>query len=256
MRIVVATYNIHGCIGLDGKRDPHRIARVIHSLGADVVALQEVEAWPMEGSDGMQIDCIASLTGVHAIHGPTMKRDAGHYGNALLTRLPVLDVQQLSIAVDGRQPRGALDVLLDAAGARLRVIATHLGLRPNERRKQVRMLLDVVSRESQHHHDFIVLLGDFNEWFIVGRPLRWLHRHFGSSPARRTWPSPLPFLALDRIWVHPKTALRRCAVHSSSDSRKASDHLPICAELSLELAPSAPEPYGDEPERDALSGEL
>src|SRR5947207_684989 len=83
-RVVVASYNIHRCIGLDGRRDPVRIARVIQSLDADIVALQEVESWRVEGAGGeMQIDFLAHLAGVQAIQGPTVQRPTGHYGNAL-----------------------------------------------------------------------------------------------------------------------------------------------------------------------------
>ena len=39
----VASYNIHKCRGLDGVTRPDRIVEVIRELGADVVALQEVD---------------------------------------------------------------------------------------------------------------------------------------------------------------------------------------------------------------------
>ena len=67
------------------------------------------------------------------------------HGNALLTTRDFGAVRRYDLTVDGREPRGALDVELHAAGAQVvRVIVTHLGLRPAERRAQVRKLLTVL----------------------------------------------------------------------------------------------------------------
>jgi endonuclease/exonuclease/phosphatase family metal-dependent hydrolase len=76
-------------------------------------------------------------------------------------------------------------------------------------------------------------MGDINEWFLWGRPLRWMHKHFEATPAPATFPSRLPLLALDRVWVKPRTLLRKLAVHSTPLARIASDHLPLTAELDL-----------------------
>jgi endonuclease/exonuclease/phosphatase family metal-dependent hydrolase len=76
-----------------------------------------------------------------------------------------------------------------------------------------------------------VLLGDINEWFLPGRPLRWLHARFGYGPPVRTFPAQFPLLSLDRIWAHPPAALSRVRAHSSREARRASDHLPVVAEL-------------------------
>ena len=79
-------------------------------------------------------------------------------------------------------------------------------------------------------------MGDLNEWFLWGRPLRWLHRHFENTPAPATFPSRLPVLALDRIWVKPRHLLRQLTVHTSRLARRASDHLPLVAEIAVETA--------------------
>jgi phospholipase D1/2 len=76
-----------------------------------------------------------------------------------------------------------------------------------------------------------VLMGDCNEWFLWGRPLRRLHRYFERTPAPRTFPSSLPILSLDRVWTHPASMLRRIDVHRSSLARVASDHLPLVATI-------------------------
>ena len=74
-----------------------------------------------------------------------------------------------------------------------------------------------------------VLMGDINEWFLWGRPLRWLHRRFGYSPAPATFPVCLPMFALDRIWIRPQERMHRVAAHVSLAARMASDHLPLLA---------------------------
>jgi endonuclease/exonuclease/phosphatase family metal-dependent hydrolase len=111
----------------------------------------------------------------------------------------------------------------------LRVLATHLGLRPTERREQVKRLLAAV--EGEHEHSTI-LMGDLNEWYLWGRPLRWLHAHFRDKPAAPpTFPARRPVLALDRIWVSPIGCLRSLRRHASPLARAASDHLPLVAEV-------------------------
>jgi len=73
----------------------------------------------------------------------------------------------------------------------------------------------------------VVLMGDLNEWFLWGRPLRWLRAHFGRAPAPATFPARRPVLALDRIWVEPRRLRTGLAVHSTTLARSASDHLPV-----------------------------
>jgi endonuclease/exonuclease/phosphatase family metal-dependent hydrolase len=228
--LVVASYNIRQCKGVDGRRDPKRIAEVIQSLGAQVIALQEVDSWPGPGSEPVQMEFLAHMVGLHAISGPTIERQDGHYGNALLTRLPIVDVRTLDLTVFRREPRGALDVLLDAGGATVRVIATHLGLLPSERRYQVQRILETVEEDDQ---TVTVLLGDINEWFVAARALRWLHARFGQGAGGRTYPSWLPLFKLDRVWVRPTTALGSFQVHVTPVTRRASDHLPVSASIVL-----------------------
>ncbi|UXI66557.1 endonuclease/exonuclease/phosphatase family protein [Tahibacter amnicola] len=236
----VATYNIHAGVGTDGRHDIERICTVIEEIGADVLALQEVELHDAEHG------AIALLSQRYYEIGssPVFTKRGHPYGNLLLSRFPISHIRHLSLCVMGCEPRGAVDVDLDAPGG-LRVIATHLGLSPGERRDQVRRLLRAC-KEPQVSAGLTVLLGDLNEWLMWGRPLRWLHRHFGETPGYRTFPTFYPLLALDRIWVAPRSALIASWVHSTRTARRASDHLPLVADLLLPdlTTDAAPEAAG------------
>jgi endonuclease/exonuclease/phosphatase family metal-dependent hydrolase len=225
--VKIASYNVHRGIGRDRRCSPERILRVLEEIGADVVALQEVEARD-SGSD--MLAWLAQRTGMHAIAGTTLIRHDGHYGNGVLTRLPVQHKTLCDLSWRGREPRGAIAVDLDVHGEPLRVVATHLGLRPAERRDQVTRLIKLFTDVPK---DKAVLLGDLNEWFLWGRPLRRLHRYFKHTPHLATFPSGWPFLALDRVWTHPRSMLKRIGVHRTPLARVASDHLPLIAEVEV-----------------------
>lgn len=230
--IAVASYNIHGGVGTDGHFVPNRISDVLCELRADLIALQEVET-RATGFDMLRF--LSARTGLHAIPGPTLVRDTGDYGNALLTRYAPLSVRHIDLSVKGREPRGAIDAQLACSAMEsgtfaLRVIATHLGLRPSERRWQVRRLLTALAETPAQP---TILLGDVNEWFLWGRPLRWLHAYFERTPHVATFPSRYPVLALDRIWTSPRAHLVAVSSHRSALARLASDHLPLLARMRL-----------------------
>lgn len=224
MRIRLATYNIHRCIGRDGHCDPERILGVLRELQADVLALQEVESWHYKGV--ALLEYLSRETGMTAVAGPTLLRGTSAYGNAILSRMPVRDVRRLDLSFPGREPRGALDVDLRCNGTGLQLVATHLGLNPAERRGQVQQLLELFRTNGSHP---AVLIGDLNEWFLWGRPLHWLQALFGKTPAPATFPAKCPVFALDRIWVRPQGSLIRVEVHDTPLARRASDHLPLKA---------------------------
>jgi endonuclease/exonuclease/phosphatase family metal-dependent hydrolase len=212
----IASYNVHGCVGTDGRKDAARTAAVIQELECDTVGLQEVDH---------RLDYIARRVDMSVIPGLTLIRHDGPFGNALLTRRKILDVRRLELGYGRREPRNALDVDLEVCGQPVRVIVTHLGLFAPERRWQVRKLIELV-RETQQR---LVVLGDINEWFPFSRPLRWFNRLLGHSVVERSFPSRLPLLALDRVWVRPRPALLALKAHRSALAATASDHLPVKA---------------------------
>ena len=205
-RLRVASYNIHECVGGDGRRDPARIAR---RAARDRRRRHRPAGGrrPPGRHAHVDADAIPRRHAAACTRSPARRCSArsGHYGNALLTRRPVLDVRHVDLTVYRREPRGAIDVDLDIDGAVVRVLVTHLGLLPGERRTQVRRLLDVLGRPPLATSS--ILCGDINEWFAVGRPLRWLHARLGRTAGVATFPAAFPVFALDRIWVHPRPAL-------------------------------------------------
>ena len=226
-RLRLASYNVHRAIGRDRRHDPERILAVLREIDPDVVALQEVEASD-SGED--MLAWLAEKLGFQAIAGTTNERHDGRFGNGLLTRCPVREKRLTDLSWRGREPRGAICADVECDGRRLRVVATHLGLRPAERRAQVHQLLQLFSWKPE---DRAVLMGDLNEWFLWGRPLRRLHRYFERTRAVPTFPAQLPVLALDRLWTHPGSILARLHAHGSPLARVASDHLPLVATLDL-----------------------
>lgn len=224
MALTVATYNIHRCVGRDGRFDPERVLAVLQELDADVIALQEI-LWDAHDALHLLHQFAAQLK-YCAIAGPTLLRRDGHYGNAVLTRLAVRSVNHIDLSVGGHEMRGAIDAVLGTTTGSVRVIATHLGLWPSERRRQMRRLLALLADGSNTP---AVLMGDLNEWFLWGRPLRWLRAYFGHTPAPASFPAGFPLFALDRIWTKPATELLAIETITSATARAASDHLPVRA---------------------------
>jgi endonuclease/exonuclease/phosphatase family metal-dependent hydrolase len=227
----IASYNIHRCVGRDGRCDPARIAGVLHELRCDVVGLQEVDNSPGPEPTSMQLEYLAHCTGMNAVAGLRIVRHMGHYGNALLTRHRIIGVRRHDLSVSSWEPRGVLDVGLEVEGVACRFLVTHLGLAPGERREQTRRVLALVGERP--FDEPLVLLGDINEWLPIGRTLRSLHALFGRPPYQRSFPSVFPLFALDRIWARPRGSLQSVRAHRSRLARDASDHLPVVGEWRL-----------------------
>lgn len=225
--IALASYNVHSCVGMDRRRKPSRIADVIRELNVDIVALQEVDNQPGDDVESMQLEYLSDVLGMAAVPGLRMIRKTGEYGNAVLTRFPIVAVRRHDLSYPLCEPRGALDIHLDIDGQPLRVVAAHLGLRRPERRFQWQRVLEALAAEGNDMPTCI--LGDMNEWYRRSRTLKEAHRLFGEPPAPPAFPSFFPMLALTRIWVRPSSALVSIDVHRSDLAKVASDHLPLKA---------------------------
>jgi len=230
-RFRAASYNIHRTVGSDRRHDPQRVAQVIREVGAPVIGLQEVNWRPERELGGeSQAEFLAHLPGYEAIAGSNLIEHRGHYGNMLLTRYPVLAVQRHSILYRAREPRGVVDVTLDIAGQRVRVLVTHFGLSLRERRFQANLLVEIIAQATPEP---VLLLGDLNDW-IPGSPSI-APLLAGCDPTRSpaSFPSGWPLFALDRIVTWRVGSPLRVYAHRSTVARWASDHLPVVAEIGI-----------------------
>jgi endonuclease/exonuclease/phosphatase family metal-dependent hydrolase len=227
--LTIATYNVHQWFGADGRRDFDRGIRVIRELKADIIGLQEVTVPHHEEPAHME-ERLAASTGMRVVFGPTMLRGDTSFGNVLLHRHNALAIRHHDLPATGREPRGAIEALIDVSREDVRIITTHMGLRASERKRQIRYLL---RRLDSLPSGLLCLLGDFNHWLPWAGPLSALNRWFGQIPRLRTFPASLPLLGLDHIWVRPRERLSDIRVHRSGAARVASDHLPLMATVRI-----------------------
>ena len=235
----IATYNIHKCIGLDRRVRPQRIAEVLKQINADVVALQEVSGMDQVSSDRNHLHAIAEELGMDFRIGENRRLHGGAYGNAVLTRLPIVDQHNYDITCRKSEPRGCLRVNLNLEDKQqnpvsLQVYNVHLGTGFFERRYQAKRLLDVVA-DAQPSSPRIVL-GDFNEW-PRGLASNLFSQHFRSAEPQqrlgraRTYPGVLPLFHLDHIYYDNSLELVEIVPHRSRLALVASDHLPLVADF-------------------------
>lgn len=236
----IVTYNIHKCIGLDGRYDPERTAAVLCEIGADIACLQEVSVRRRNHRHVDQCFFLAEATGCNAIPSVALREHRGRFGNAILTRFPILASRSIDLSVIGNPSRGAIDADLLVGDRVLRVIATHFGLRASERRLQVNRLIAILAEPlppNRRPAHAVLLMGDLNEWRGSSGGIRALDRRLGPSAAAPTFPSWLPMLSLDRIYVEHPAVLHDARVYRSPLARIASDHLPLVGELRWSAAP-------------------
>lgn len=222
----IVSYNVHACVGRDGRFMPQRIAAVLESLDADFFALQEVEDRGFKGTTVSKF--LATRLGMHAYRGVTLRRADADYGNLLLARHEARHHTLHDISVTGGEPRGCIEAEFAIGDRRLRLFAMHLGLRARERLQQVRRLAPALCNDDA---DVKILAGDINEWRRGGRVLRTIREAFGAAPRRRTFPSRLPTIALDRIYVSPGHVLNKLGAVTTRETRIASDHLPLVCDI-------------------------
>jgi endonuclease/exonuclease/phosphatase family metal-dependent hydrolase len=222
----VATYNVHDCIGRDGRYLPERTAEVLLTLDAEVIALQEIT---LDAAGELQRRLEKALD-MQVTDGTLFERGVGRYGNVLLTHHRIVEQRLHDLSFVGREPRGLLDVVLEHDGQRLQVFATHLGLVRRERRWQIERLCSQLALGQGPS----LLLGDFNVWRGGGELHPIAARGYMHLPVRSfpTWRRPL--LALDHVFCRTPAVALRCWRHDTPLSRVASDHYPVVAEIQRE----------------------
>ncbi|MCW2238352.1 endonuclease/exonuclease/phosphatase family protein [Azospirillum canadense] len=226
----IATWNIHSCVGLDARFAPDRIAEVIKELDVDLVGLQEV-GWHHRGEAGLdQFAFLEKATGLKAHAGPTKHNARAHYGNAILTRLPVRDCAHIDLSVGRREPRGGLDCVVEVQGRPVRVIVAHLGLDPWERAKQVET---IIGRVAERPDLPTLFMGDLNEWTPNSPRLKRLGQAFPDCANPRSFHARMPTLRLDRIYASGGLVIPAFEVVRTVLTRRASDHLPVRATVAV-----------------------
>jgi endonuclease/exonuclease/phosphatase family metal-dependent hydrolase len=240
----ILTYNIHRAIGVDRRFRPERIVRILQHYGADVVLLQEVDEGAPRSRELNLAQELAKGAGYpHFALGHNVSLRKGRYGNATLSRFPILRERNIDLSVAQSWIRRGCQHTSVQVNERmqLEVFNLHLGLSARERLQQIELL--------SRSHEFsgvpegtpMLVGGDFNDW----RSLLWptFTNGFGfrcatdSKTGRRgaiaTYPSFSPQGGLDRIYYRGPLRLltvRRCRLQVS---RVASDHLPVIADFEM-----------------------
>lgn len=221
----IGSYNIRKAVGLDWQRNPKRIIRVLEDLGAELVAIQEADKRLGSRPAVLPGELLYDRTGLRVLevtNGPS----SGWHGNAILVsdRWRVVDTERLMLP--GIEPRGALIADLESDDAALTLVGTHLGLRRGCRQLQLSTIVDVLgSRVNQ-----AVIAGDFNEWSPrVGFDI--LEPEFDVVSPGRTFHASRPVAPLDRFALGTGLRLRNSGVHEAGEAKRASDHLPVWAEI-------------------------
>ncbi len=244
-RLRVATYNVHGCVGMDGQRSEGRIAEVIASMPADIVGLQELDLGRTRSAHADQAALIARQLGWKYHFHPAMRSGDEQYGNAIVSRFPIALKRAAEMPGAApwycREQRSAIWMQADTDLGPVHIINSHFGLGYSERRLQAKLLIGPIWLGSVPSDEPAILLGDFNS-VRTSRAYRLIEAHLRDvrtlvRPPRafRTFPTRLPSLAVDHIFVNAALSPTRLNVHRTPLARLASDHFPLVCELTLKL---------------------
>ena len=237
----VATYNVHGCVGMDRQRSESRIAEVIASLSADIVGLQELDHNRARSAAVDQAGAIAKQLGWHHFFHPAMRRAEELYGDAILSRYPI--TVRHAVELPGfapwycRETRGVTWAVAETPLGPLHIINTHFGLGRSERLLQARLLTSPEWLGTLTPETPLIVLGDFNSlpwspaYRIIENQLCDVRRALGSVLSFRTYPTLLPVLAVDHIVVTAALKPTSMSVYRGGHARMASDHFPLVADV-------------------------
>ncbi len=240
------SYNIHRAIGVDRRFRPERIVGVVQHYGPDLLLLQEVD-------DGVprsrQIDLARELAGMmgypHYAVGHNVTLRKGRYGNATLSRFPILRERNIDLTVEARKRRGCQHTTIQVEKISghphlLEVFNLHLGLSAWERARQIGLLVRSGEFSALDPEGACLVAGDFNDWRSLLHPIFTEILSFGCATqtgvydgAIRTYPSFSPTGGLDRIYFRGPLRLNRARRCRLRLSKVASDHLPVIADFDI-----------------------
>ncbi len=241
----VATYNIHkGFSQLNRRMMVHELRAQLRSLAPDIVFLQEVQGlhrgharrhgdWPSQA----QSEFLAESVWDHSAYGRNAEYDEGHHGNAILSRFPIISAENEDVSSHRFERRGLLhcEIAMPGLTGHLHCVCVHLALNERGRRRQLQALAARMARLVPPAAPLIVA-GDFNDWRDSASPVLWqalgLTEVFRSTHGRpaRSFPSAMPVLALDRIYVRGFKVGNAKALCDRAWSR-ISDHAALSATL-------------------------
>ncbi len=247
--MIIATYNIHGCIGMDGRTDAARIAAVIRRAAPDFICLNEVDIHCVRTGDMDTLSELEGLTGLHGHFTLTLELKApdfpeqgdtpGLYGNAMLTPHPFRMLKEISLpGTPAMEPRRCTFAEIRHPEQPFLAIFTHFCHRPEEEDFRVASVR-LIHRECQALATGLpaVFCGDLNaepdapsitllreDWLLHGEAT-------GDYPA--SWPADNPVDRIDYLGLsspHGTPAFNRVTILNET---MASDHRPLVAEVSL-----------------------
>jgi endonuclease/exonuclease/phosphatase family metal-dependent hydrolase len=222
-------WNIHSCVGRDGKCEPDRVRHALASVDFDVFCLQEVGWQQRRGTREFdQFQHLADEIKGHHYKSLTKTRGA-QFGNFIISRYPLEAAQTVKLGRRWGIPRCLQIADMVLPRKRITVMNTHLGLDPLERLKQMNRIADYVRADPDQPR---ILCGDFNT-LRNGVAIKDLGKLFAYRSSSRTFPARRPALQLDRIFV---TGLGRClgeGILRDDRFREASDHLPVYAQFEI-----------------------
>ncbi|MDQ6631706.1 MAG: endonuclease/exonuclease/phosphatase family protein [Verrucomicrobiota bacterium] len=240
----IMTYNVHSCIGMDGRISPVRIARIISIYNPDIIALQEIDLGRARSRGHDQAKMIAEKLGFHVCFCPTVIRGNELYGHAILSRYP-LETIRTGLLSSGstrgkKEPRGAIWVRVEANGIRLNLLSTHFGIGLAERTAQAADILSDQWIGGIELNEPLIFCGDFNmtsgavAYRALTARLHDAQRELKNFTPLKTFAALYPFTRIDHIFVSSHFAVNDVQVPKTDLTRVASDHLPLIADLTFQ----------------------
>jgi endonuclease/exonuclease/phosphatase family metal-dependent hydrolase len=241
MQFRIITYNIHkGIGGVDRRYRPERIISTLQHYEADIIFLQEVDNDVPRSQFHRQVDLIGdALMMKYRAFQHNVKLTRGHYGNAILSRYPLTDIENIDLTVSIKKRRRALVShchIKNGHQQSLLLINCHLGLAGFERSMQLRKILDSSAMKYIHKTTPVIIGGDYNDvWATLGKTIMIPSGFETVCKKVNTFPAILPVRQLDHIYYRGALSCIHSFPGHSSIARQASDHLPLIADFDFEI---------------------